>query len=64
VYVVAGVPFCILGGGGYVVAVCSFAVAVAVVVCSCFFVVAVGSWKNLLLIYCLQVRLDYPLIVV
>jgi len=47
VYVVAGVPFCILGGGGCVVAVCSFAVAVAV-----------GSWKNLLLIYCLQVRLD------
>lgn len=46
-YVVAGVPFCFLGGGGYVVSVCSFAVAVAV-----------GSWKNLLLNYCLQIRLD------
>ncbi len=32
VYVVAGVPFCILGGGGCVVAVCSFVVAVAVAV--------------------------------
>ena len=44
-YVVAGVPFCFLGGGGYVLAVCSFAVVVVVSVVVC-------SWKNLLLIYC------------
>jgi hypothetical protein len=43
-YVVAGVPFCFLGGGGLVVAVCS-----------CGLQLAVG---NLLLNYCLQIRLD------